>query len=95
MPKNDPLPPPVNTLHGRRKGKKLRSFQHSLMQDLLPKLSVDVSQPIAAPCALFADKPGELWLEIGFGGGEHLAANASQHPQVGFFGCEPFENGIA
>jgi tRNA (guanine-N7-)-methyltransferase len=36
-----------------------------------------------------------LWLEIGFGGGEHLAAQARAHPDIGFIGCEPFVNGIA
>jgi tRNA (guanine-N7-)-methyltransferase len=36
-----------------------------------------------------------LWLEIGFGGGEHLAARARAHPEIGFLGCEPFVNGVA
>jgi tRNA (guanine-N7-)-methyltransferase len=36
-----------------------------------------------------------LWLEIGFGGGEHLAARARTHPEIGFIGCEPFVNGVA
>jgi tRNA (guanine-N7-)-methyltransferase len=42
-------------------------------------------------------KPGnqEYWLEVGFGGGEHLAAQAEANPEVGIFGCEPFENGVA
>jgi tRNA (guanine-N7-)-methyltransferase len=67
-------------LYGRRKGKKLRSFQAGLVETLLPKL---------------ANQNRELWLEVGFGGGEHLAARAVENPDVGLIGCEPFVNGIA
>ena len=53
--------------------------------------------PARAPLgreALFADgRP--LWLEIGFGGGEHLVHQAAAHPEVGLIGCEPFVNGVA
>lgn len=38
---------------------------------------------------------GDTWLEVGFGAGEHLAAQAEAHPQIRFIGCEPFENGVA
>jgi tRNA (guanine-N7-)-methyltransferase len=44
---------------------------------------------------LFAHEPGQVWLEIGFGGGEHLAEQARTHPAVGLIGCEVFLNGIA
>jgi tRNA (guanine-N7-)-methyltransferase len=44
---------------------------------------------------LFADRPRSIWLEIGFGAGEHLAAQAERHPDKGFIGCEVFENGVA
>jgi len=47
------------------------------------------------PFALFAAKPRQIELEIGFGGGEHLAACAAQRPDTGFIGCEPFINGVA
>jgi tRNA (guanine-N7-)-methyltransferase len=47
------------------------------------------------PGAVFADPPRSIWLEIGFGGGEHLAVLADRHPDAGFIGCEVFENGIA
>ena len=50
--------------------------------------------PIADPHGLFQPRATALWLEIGFGGGEHLAAQASAHPEVGFIGCEPFVNGV-
>jgi tRNA (guanine-N7-)-methyltransferase len=47
------------------------------------------------PAALFADRRDGLWLEIGFGGGEHLVAQAAAHPQVGLIGCEPYISGVA
>lgn len=82
-------------LHGRRKGKKLRSHQAALLETLLPVLTLDPTQPITDLAGLFADKPREIWLEIGFGGGEHLIAEAESHPACGFIGCEPFQNGLA
>jgi tRNA (guanine-N7-)-methyltransferase len=62
---------------------------------LLPRLAIDL--PDAGhldPPALFAPARTSIWLEIGFGGGEHLAQLAEQHPRTGFIGCEIFENGI-
>jgi tRNA (guanine-N7-)-methyltransferase len=47
------------------------------------------------PRALFAARPAEIWLEIGFGGGEHMAVQAASHPGIGFIGCEPFVNGVS
>ncbi len=82
-------------LHGRRRGKKLRGHQAALLSAALPRLSLDVSQPLADPAGLFPERPSALWLEIGFGGGEHLAAEASAHPHTGYIGCEAFLNGIA
>jgi tRNA (guanine-N7-)-methyltransferase len=83
------------SLYGRRKGKKLRSHQEHLLETLLPRLALDLSQPIADAAALFTVRPREIWLEIGFGGGEHLAAEAMRQPDIGFIGCEPFVNGVA
>jgi tRNA (guanine-N7-)-methyltransferase len=82
-------------LHGRRRGKKLRGHQASLLSAALPALSFDASQPLSDPMGLFPDSPSALWLEIGFGGGEHLAAEARAHPGTGYLGCEAFLNGIA
>jgi tRNA (guanine-N7-)-methyltransferase len=82
-------------LHGRRRGKKLRAHQTLLLSTALPRLSFDASQPISDPACLFPDRPSALWLEIGFGGGEHLAAEALAHPNTGYIGCEAFLNGIA
>ena len=62
------------------------------MRDLLPRLEVDLEALRRG--AMFA--PGrEVWLEIGFGGGEHLLARATERPDVEFIGCEPFVNGVA
>jgi tRNA (guanine-N7-)-methyltransferase len=79
---------------GRRKGKRLRAGQDELVQNLLPSLRVT---PGRSPAEMFpaAGGPRETWLEIGFGGGEHLAAQARSHPDVNFIGCEPFVNGMA
>jgi tRNA (guanine-N7-)-methyltransferase len=92
---------PRRKLYGRRPGKRLRPTQARLLEALLPRLQVAGVAPAdnpdrapLAPEALFGDvRP--LWLEIGFGGGEHLAAAAAAHPEVGLIGCEPFVNGVA
>jgi tRNA (guanine-N7-)-methyltransferase len=82
--------------YGRRKGRRLREGRRSLYETLLPKLTVALPRSGEAldPRALF-DAPREVWLEIGFGGGEHLAAQAAVHPDIGFIGCEVFDAGIA
>ena len=83
-------------LYGRRKGHPLTAYQTGLMENLMPKLGVDVSAPVD-PAALF-DKPAplnQLRLEIGFGGGEHLCHRAKTMPDWHFIGVEPFENGMA
>lgn len=54
----------------------------------------EIANGIAQPSALFPRPVGALWLEIGYGGGEHLASQAAAHPDVGFLGCEPFIEGI-
>ena len=66
------------------------------METLLPRLALDASAPPPAPLAtLFARPVDDIRLEIGFGGGEHLCAEAARHPRTGFVGCEPFVNGMA
>lgn len=79
---------------GRRKGKKLRAGQADLVATLLPKLAIDLSSPSDLQ-AMFAFAPRELRLEIGFGGAEHLIANALREPAIGFIGVEAFVNGMA
>jgi tRNA (guanine-N7-)-methyltransferase len=81
---------------GRRKGRPLRSQQSALFATLLPRLAIDVTAPAPADLrTLFAPPVGEVRLEIGFGGGEHLLAEAAAHPEIGFIGCEAFVNGMA
>jgi len=81
---------------GRRKGRPLRPQQALLLETLLPRLAVDLSAPAPADLGtLFPDPVACTNLEIGFGGGEHLAAQAFAHPNTGFIGCEPFVNGMA
>jgi tRNA (guanine-N7-)-methyltransferase len=83
---------------GRRKGHQLKPRQAELMDTLLPQLAVDLETPMPEnPAALFksAARIENLWLEIGFGGGEHLAAHAAARTDTGFIGCEPFINGMA
>jgi tRNA (guanine-N7-)-methyltransferase len=81
---------------GRRKGHKLRPHQAELVDHLLPKLAIDIALP--APQRLtefFGADVGDVRLEIGFGGGEHLLAEARAHSDAGFIGCEPYLNGLA
>ncbi|MEJ0073864.1 MAG: tRNA (guanosine(46)-N7)-methyltransferase TrmB [Alphaproteobacteria bacterium] len=81
---------------GRRKGHPLRARQVDLFGSLLPRLALDLSAP--APddlAALFPPTVDDVRLEIGFGGAEHLIAQAQAHPRTGFIGCEPFVNGMA
>ncbi|HRK23963.1 MAG TPA: tRNA (guanine(46)-N(7))-methyltransferase TrmB [Beijerinckiaceae bacterium] len=80
---------------GRRKGKRLRGEQADRIDHVLPTFRLDLSGPVLVPQQLFARPVEDLWLEIGFGGGEHLADNAARHPSIGFIGCEPFVNGVA
>ncbi len=89
-----PEAPTRRTLYGRSKGKALRPHQAQLVAAVLPTLEVDAAR-LKAGAPLFGFAPRELWLEIGFGGGEHLVAQALAHPDVGFIGCEPFLNGVA
>jgi tRNA (guanine-N7-)-methyltransferase len=78
----------VYQIYGRRKGKPLRRHHLDLMEELLPQLDVDLTQPLA-------DAQERCWLEIGFGGGEHVAHQAALHPDVTVIGAEPYLNGVA
>jgi tRNA (guanine-N7-)-methyltransferase len=83
-------------LHGRRRGRPLRPGQQTLFETLLPRLRVTLpSQGTIDPFRLFPEPPEAVWIELGFGGGEHLAAQAYANPAIGMIGAEVFENGIA
>jgi tRNA (guanine-N7-)-methyltransferase len=73
--------------YGRVKSRPIKPRQQGLLETLLPQISID---PAALPALV-----GEIWLEIGFGGGEHMAAQAARHPDVAILGAEPFLNGVA
>jgi tRNA (guanine-N7-)-methyltransferase len=84
------------SLHGRRKGKPLSARRTGLMADAFPALAIDLAAAPPDPlAALFAVPVRELRLEIGFGGGEHLVAEAMAAPETGFIGVEPFIEGLA
>ena len=85
-------PTPARALYGRSRGKALREGQKRLLAEALPLFSI-VSEHLAEG-RLFARTPREVWLEIGFGAGEHLVEQAKANPDVGIVGCEPFLNGI-
>ncbi len=88
-------------LHGRRQGRPLRPAQRRLIEETLPALAIDLPCQAGGldPAALFDDSVEEIWLEVGFGGGEHLAWQAARVSQtqrpVGLLGAEFFVNGIA
>lgn len=81
---------------GRRKGHKLSPRQSRLVAELLPRLQPDLMRPPPELLtALFRAPVREVWLEIGFGAGEHLVWQARSNPQAGLIGCEPYINGVA
>ncbi|MDI9350018.1 MAG: tRNA (guanosine(46)-N7)-methyltransferase TrmB [Candidatus Symbiobacter sp.] len=88
--------------YGRRKSHKLRQHQQELYDTLLPRLRLRVDHlatgGIAAAFAGDAPRPvpyRDYWLEIGFGGGEHMVGQATAAPDIGIMGCDMFINGIA
>lgn len=81
---------------GRAGGRPLSARQQLLVETLGVEIAVPATPPGALdPRSLFAPAPTEVWLEIGFGGGEHLASQAAAHPEVGIIGVEPFLEGVA
>jgi len=74
--------------YGRIKSRPIKPRQAGLMETLLPKIAVDPADPLGG-------WSGPVWLEIGFGGGEHMAAQASRAPEARILGAEPFVNGVA
>jgi tRNA (guanine-N7-)-methyltransferase len=92
----DPALHPSRAFFGRRKGHKLRPHQARLFDTLLPQLALDLSRPAPPDLrALFPVPVSEVQLEVGFGGGEAMIAQAHTQPCTGFIGVEPFVNGMA
>ena len=79
--------------YGRRKGRPLRNMPKRLLKELLP--AYVVPNKTLDPAKLFTHNPRKLYLEIGFGGGEHLAMIAKNHPENAYIGAEPFLNGVS
>ena len=102
-------PTTLRRLYGRGQGHGLTPRRRDVMDRLYPQLSLGLPElipgapppgrplqpPVIMPDQLFATAKSALWLEIGFGGGEHLLAQAQAYPDIGFIGCEPFLNGMA
>ncbi len=88
---------PRRFIYGRQRGPKLKPGQRRRLERLLPALAV--APPTGggrlAPAAVLAPGTRALWLEIGFGAGEHLAWQAAHHPDVTHLGVEPYLNGVA
>jgi len=80
-------------LYGRRKGPKLSAHQSGLLETLLPQLALNIEAG-CDPRSYF-DSVDDVWLEVGFGGGEHLHWQAEHNPNIGLIGAEPFVNGVA
>lgn len=79
---------------GRRRGRKLSTRQERLLAETLPRVQVTLERLHEPGLGFSGVTPREVWLEIGFGGGEHLIAQAHHHPDVLIIGCEPFEEGV-
>ncbi|HET6194783.1 MAG TPA: tRNA (guanine(46)-N(7))-methyltransferase TrmB [Acetobacteraceae bacterium] len=87
------LKAPPERLYGRGRGHRLRARQERLLEVTLPRLAFP-SELAVDPLAAFARRLQLLWLEVGFGGGEHTLAQIAAHPEAGLIACEVFDNGI-
>ena len=89
------MQPVDERFYGRRHGKRIKGTRLFLMDNLLPKIQISAPKNGKIKLAsLFDFEPKEFWLEVGFGGGEHLAYQAKKHHDIGFIGAEPFLNGV-
>ncbi len=87
--------PKQRLIYGRRQGRRLRPGRERLLAEKLPEIQIRLPDEARLDPARLFDPPRPVWLEIGFGGGEHLAWQAGAHPEVGLIGCEPFIEGVA
>jgi len=87
---------PRRAFFGRRKGHALRPRQTALFETLLPRVEIDTDTDAPTDLrTLFPVEVDEVRLEIGFGGGEHLLAQAAEHSRAGFIGSDAFVNAVA
>lgn len=85
-----------SSLYGRRRGRKLRPGRQRLLEEVFSRFAIALPKTGPLPWPRLFDAPKRaLWVEIGFGMGEHLAWQAERHPEIGFIGCEPYRDGIA
>lgn len=97
----DPQTPAWRNFYGRRSGKTLRASQKTYLSEDLESLrprgitrEENPSRDPVDPATIFGnDNP--VWLEVGFGGGEHLVHMAATYPEINIIGAEPFINGVA
>jgi len=90
------LHPHKRYLWGRRQSRPLKPNQKDILNKVWPNVLLELPEGlITDPLKMFSLSYTELWLEIGFGGGEHLVAQAIAHADIGFIGCEPYINGVA
>lgn len=101
MTQQHPSGAPWRNFYGRHKGKTLRPEQLRRLDDELPQIAIpgvtwdeNPDRTPLDPKALFPQAK-QIWLEIGFGAGEHMAHQAATHPEIGLIGCEPYVNGVA
>ena len=92
---NDEPRKQTGAFFGRRKGHALKPRQATLFETLYPKLALDLTKPAPTDLRTLFDGVESVRVESGFGGGEHLMAEAAAHPDTGFIGIEPFLNGMA
>ena len=94
-----PEQPERRNFYGRIRGKTLRQSQRSYLDEDLGRLSLEGVTAVDNPARGLVDLSRfggkDLWLEVGFGGGEHMVHMAARYPEIGLIGCEPFVNGIA
>lgn len=82
--------------YGRRQGRPIRASKQALFDELLPTIAIDlVAGNTCIDPNIYFKEPSDVWFEVGFGGGEHLAALAQENPNINFIGCEPFLNGVS
>jgi tRNA (guanine-N7-)-methyltransferase len=86
--------PPLRSF-GRIKSRPIKPRQAALFDTLMPTVRLPVPAEGKIDVAALMRGAAEVWLEIGFGGGEHLAAQAARRPDALMIGCEPFLNGVA
>ena len=92
-------PDQASAFFGRRLGRPLAPARQKALDELLPVLSIPEDKLTQTqdldPASLFDNTYETYWMEIGFGSGEHLAAQMERNPDTGFLGAEPFINGMS